>query len=127
MPHLPPHLFDEIIHKALSSNIRKQLLLSLEERQKYLSELAAEMKKNPSTIDFHLNILEEIGLIESEWLEGKKYYRIKDKKIFDFLRGGKAVPPEFHPKPPHEIVLDMWNDVTKRLDRLEKKIDRLER
>ena len=43
----------------------------------------------------------------------------------DFLRKEKAIPAEFRPKPPHEIVLEMWKDMKERLDRLEKKIDRL--
>lgn len=125
MPHLPPHLFDEIIHKALSSNMRRDIILSLTKKAKYLSEIAAEVGKKPQTVDFHLNILSEIGLIESQWIEGKKYYSIKDKKIIEFLKDRKTIPAEFRPKPPHEIVLDAWQDIVKRLERLEKKVDQL--
>jgi len=122
---LPPHLFDEIVHKALASDIRRQILLSLAKKDKYLSELAKEVKKKPQTVDFHLNILAEIGLVESAWKEGKKYYHLKDRHIVDFLRERKPIPEEFRPKPPHEIVIDMWKDMKKRLDRLEKKVDKL--
>ena len=69
-----PHLFDEIMHRALSSDVRREILLSLEKRDKYLTEIAEEIKKKPQTIDFHLNLLEEIGLVKGEWREGKKYY-----------------------------------------------------
>ena len=121
----PPHQFDEIIHKALSSNIRTAILLSLSKKSKYLSEIAEEINKKPQTVDFHLNVLSEVGLVEDKWIEGKKYYAIRDKKIVDFLKDRKAIPPDFRPKPPHEIILDAWNDLSKKLDRIERKIDEI--
>lgn len=122
-----PPLFDEILHKALSNDIRREILLSLEKKDKYLTEIAEEIKKKPQTVDFHLNLLEEIGLVKGEWREGKKYYSLKEKKILDFLKKRRAIPEEFRPKPPHEIVLDMWDDMKKRLDRIEKKLDAMEK
>ena len=127
MPPLPPHLFDEIVHKALASDIRRKILLSLSEKSKYLSEIAKEVDKKPQTVDFHLHVLEEIGIVNSEWKEGKKYYFLKEPKVLDFLRERRPVPAEFRPKPPHEIVLDMWEDMKKRLDKLEKKVDQLKK
>ena len=118
-----PPLFDEIVHKALANEVRQRILLSISEKDKYLSEISAELNKKPQTIDFHLNLLGEIGLVEGEWREGKKYYSLKNKKILDFLNSGRPISEEFRPKPPHEIVLDMWKDVSKRLDRIEKKIN----
>ena len=123
MPAIPPHLFDEIVHKALASDVRREILLSLAKKSKYLSELAKEINKKPQTVDFHLKLLEELGIIESLWTEGKKVYSIKDKKILEFLKERKSVPAEYRPKPPHEIVLDMWEDMRKRLDRIEKLLE----
>jgi len=120
-----PLLHEEIFHKALSSDIRREILISLSKREKYLSEISNELKKKPQTLDFHLNLLEEIDLIESEWKEGKKYYYLKDRKILEFIREGKAVPPHLRHKPPHEIVIDSMKELSKRLDRIEKKIDQL--
>ncbi|KHO47697.1 MAG: ArsR family transcriptional regulator [archaeon GW2011_AR5] len=120
-----PPLFDEIMHRALSNDVRREILLSLEKRDKYLTEIAEEIKKKPQTIDFHLNLLEEIGLVKGEWREGKKYYSLKEKRILDFLKKRRAIPEEFRPKPPHEIVLDMWEDMKTRLNRMEKKLDKL--
>ena len=120
-----PPLFDEIMHRALSNDVRREILLSLEKRDKYLTEIAVEIKKKPQTIDFHLNLLEEIGLVKGEWREGKKYYSLKEKRILDFLKKRRAIPEEFRPKPPHEIVLDMWEDMKTRLNRMEKKLDKL--
>ena len=120
-------MHDEIVHRALSNDVRRDILLSLAKKDKYLTEIATEIKKKPQTIDFHLKLLEEIGLVKGEWREGKKYFTLKDKRILDFLRKEKAIPAEFRPKPPHEIVLEMWEDMKERLDRIEKKIDKLEK
>ena len=120
-----PPIHEEIFHKALASEIRREILITLAKKEKYLSEISDEIKKKPQTVDFHLSLLQEIGLIDSEWKEGKKYYFLKDKKILDFLREGKPVPLHLRPKPPHEIVIDAWDDLSKKLDRIEKKIDRL--
>ena len=122
-----PLLFDEIVHKALSNDLRRRILLSLSKKEKYLTEIAAEINRKPQSVDFHLNLLQEIGLVGSEWREGKKYYFLKDKNIIDFLKQRKAIPAEFRPKPPHEIVLDMWDDMKKRLDRIEERLKKLEK
>src|SRR3989338_2166402 len=122
---MPMH--DEIVHRALSNDVRKEILLTLAKKDKYLTEIASEIKKKPQTIDFNLKLLEEIGLVKGEWREGKKYFSLKDKRILDFLRREKAIPAEFRPKPPHEIVLDMWKDMKERLDRIEKKLDKIEK
>ncbi len=121
----PPHLYDQIMHKALSSDIRKNILLSLSKGDKYLSEIALELEKKPQTTDFHLNILVEIGLIESEWRAGKKYYILKDKKIIEFISAGKPIPEKFRHKPPHEIVVDEMQRFSKRLKAVEDKLDKL--
>ncbi|MBM3233904.1 winged helix-turn-helix transcriptional regulator [Candidatus Pacearchaeota archaeon] len=122
-----PPLFDEIVHKALSNDVRREILLSLSKKEKYLSEISLEIKKKPQTIDFHLKMLEEIGLVKGEWKEGKKYFYLTDRKIVDFLRHRKPIPEEFRPKAPHEIVLDMWDDIKKRLDKIEKRLEKLEK
>src|SRR3990167_8195946 len=101
MSPLTPHLFDEIVHKALASDLRRDILVSLSKGEKYLSELANEIKRKPQTVYFHLKLLEEIGIIEGNWKEGKKTYRIKDKKIIEFLQERKSIPPEYRPKTPH--------------------------
>ena len=122
---LPTLLFDEIVHKALASNIRRNILLSLSKGDKYLSEVANEAGKKPQTADFHLNILCEIGLVKSEWREGKKYYILKEKKITEFITQRKPIPERFRHKLPNEIVIESVNDFSKRMDAIEKKIDLL--
>jgi len=122
-----PPLSDQIVHKALASSVRREILLSLAKKDKYLTEISNEIKRKPQTINFHLQLLEEIGLVKSGWREGKKYYTLKEKHVLDFLRSGKPVPAEFRPKPPHEIMEDMWKDIKKRLDRIEKKLDKFKK
>lgn len=125
MPHVPPQVFDAIVHKALASPMRKRLLIALQKKPKYLTELAEEVGKKPQTVDFHLRSLQEIGFVESKWDQGKKFYRLKDAKIITFIKHKRPLPPEMHPKPPHEIVLEAWRDLSQRLDRLEKKVDKI--
>ena len=120
-----PLLSDHIVHKALASDVRRDILLSLAKKSKYLTEISNELKRKPQTVDFHLQLLEEVGFIESNWKEGKKYYTLKDKRVLDFLRDRRPVPTEFRPKPPHEIILEMWQDVKERLDNIEKKLDKI--
>jgi len=95
-----PPLQDEIFHKALSSDIRRGILVSLAKKEKYLSEISNEIEKKPQTVDFHLNLLEESGLIDSEWKEGKKYYFLKDRKM-----------PHHKPIPPHALPIKNENKI----------------
>ena len=118
-------LYEDIVHRALSSGMRRHILLSLAERDKYLTELSNELERTPQTIDFHLNILTETGLVEPKQREGKKYYTLKDRRILSFLREHRPVPTRMRPKPPHEIMIEAWQDITQKLDRIEKKLDKL--
>jgi predicted transcriptional regulator len=116
-------LFEDIVHKALASEIRREILLTLSKGDKYLTEIAKEVGKSPQTIDFHLNLLEEIGLVESEWRKGKKYYVLRERRIIEFLRKRRPLPPQFRPRPPHEIMMELQEEVTKRLDRIDEKLN----
>ncbi len=124
---LPPHVFDAMVHKAFSSAVRKQILLVISKKPKYLSEIAQEVSKKPQTIDFHLKVLTELDLIETNWIEGKKYFSIKDKNIIKFLKDNKPMVPHFNGKPPHEIVAEAMTEITKRLDNIDKRLAKLEK
>ena len=124
---LPPHVFDAMIHKAFSSPVRRQILLTISEKSKYLSEIAQEVNKKPQTVDFHLRLLVELGLVGANWIEGKKYFSIKDKNIIKFLKDKKPMVPHFHHKPPHQIVEEAMEKIDKRLASIEKKLMRIEK
>ncbi|MCD6478691.1 MAG: ArsR family transcriptional regulator [Candidatus Diapherotrites archaeon] len=102
-------------------------MLFLGTGKKYLSEIAEHLKRAPQTVDFHLKILENAGLVSSSSEEGKVFYQLKDRSILKFLRERRPIPALHHPKPPHEIVEDAMNEITKRLDEIEKRLERIER
>lgn len=122
---MPPHV-RESVHKALSSDIRREILLELRDGSKYLSEIAEAVDKKPQTVDFHIDKLADAGLVEGERREGKKYYSLAAREIVKFLEEGEPLPPEHHPKPPHEIVRDAMEQFSERLERIEERLDRIE-
>lgn len=113
------------IHKALSSPTRREIMLFLGEGKKFLTEIAEHANKTPQTIDFHLNILINSGLVESIEEDGKRFYVLKDRSVMRFLEKEMPLPPHLHPKPPHEIVLDIRDELNERMDKIEKKIDKI--
>jgi predicted transcriptional regulator len=118
-------LFGDIVHKALANETRREILVTLSKKKKYLTEIANNIKKKPQTVNFHLNFLIETGLIGSEIKSGKRYYFLKNNEILNFLKERKPVPPGFMPKSPNEAILELWKDLIKRMDRIEGKIDKL--
>ena len=118
-------MIEENIHKALSSPTRREIILSLGEGKKYLSEIAEVVDRAPQTVDFHLSILEKNNLIGIEVEKGKKFYCLKDRKILQFLRERRPLHPRHHPKPPHEIILDVRDELNKRMGVIEGKLDEI--
>lgn len=99
------------VHKALSSETRKQIIQTLSSRPRYLSELSSSIGKKPQTLDFHLKILSSAGLVRSEWKSGKKYYILK--------KGEETRPREVRSLHP-ELLLKL-NAIESKLDMLLKK------
>ncbi len=119
-------MIEENIHRALSSPTRREILFLLGEGKKYLTEIADALNKAPQTVDFHLQILEKNGIVSYRVEKGKKFYELKDKKILLYLEGPpKPIPFEHRPKPPHEIILDVRDELNKRMERIEGKLDLL--
>ena len=113
------------IHKALSSRPRREILIFLGNDKKYLSEIAKHINKSPQTADFHLSILEDNNIVKSSEEGGHKFYKLKNKKILKYIEKEEPLPHKHHPKPPHEIVLDIKKDLNKRMDELDKKMDKI--
>jgi len=111
--------------KALSSEIRQEILLYLEDGEKYLSEIAEHLSKTPQTIDFHLSMLQELGIVKSLEKDGKRYYLLTDPDILKSFGSHHHRFELHHHKPPHEIVLDIKEELNERMDRIEKKLDLL--
>jgi DNA-binding transcriptional ArsR family regulator len=79
---------------ALLDETRMALLTSLLERPKHISELAKNTHSGRATICYHLNILEELGLVESSYvmlqqprLKGKvgRVYSVNRKRLEEAL------------------------------------------
>ena len=107
--------------------MRREIILFLGEGKKYLSEIAEHVDRAPQTVDFHLKRLEDSGVVFSSSEEGKAFYELKDKGILKFLGEEKPLPRKFHPKPPHEIVADAMADISKRLDAIESRLEKIEK
>ena len=115
-------------YKALSSNIRQEIVQFIGEKERYLSEIAEHVHKTPQTIDFHLNILSENGLIKSEEKDGKRYYTLTNDNVLDMIgpRRNKGIGLGWQRhKAPHEIVIDESEKINKRLNTIENKLDKM--
>ena len=60
----------ELLGKALSSQIRLKILYLLKHQSLNIVELAKELQIPVSSTAFHINLLEEAGLITAELLHG---------------------------------------------------------
>ena len=71
---------DQNTIKALASQTKLNILKSLSEKPRTLSELAKELNLKPSTVKEHLDTLESVALIEKEKTTRKwKYYYLTRK------------------------------------------------
>lgn len=118
-------MYEENIHKALSGRVRREIILYLADGKKYLSEIAEFVHKTPQTVDFHLDILVKNRLVEYSTEDGKKYYELRDRKILKFLREKRPIPHIHHPKPPHEMILEVRDELNEKMGKIEKKLDKI--
>jgi len=117
---------EQEIHSALSSPVRREILLFLGTGKKYLSEIAEHIQRAPQTVDFHLKILASAGIVSSSAEEGKAFYELKDRSILKFLRERRPIPALHHPKPPHEVMEEARAEILQKLAEMEKRLQRIE-
>ncbi|MHA1540587.1 MAG: ArsR family transcriptional regulator [Alphaproteobacteria bacterium] len=76
-----------VIFKAISYKTRTDILKLISKKSNlYLTDLAKKLKMKKQTLEFHLRILKNIGLISSKRKEGKvflSYNKNKVSKCFD--------------------------------------------
>ena len=113
------------VHRILGNSLRRMILLEIGKGEKYLTEIAKAVEREPQTVDFHLSKLEDIGVISSEQKHGKVFYRLVDSEVLNFLKEGTILPPHLHPKPPHEIIAEFQAEIREKLDGFENKLDRI--
>lgn len=79
---------------ALLNEVRLALLTSLLDRPQYISGLARAVNSDRATTSYHLNILERLGVVESQYvmlqephLKGKvgKVYSVNRKQLKEAL------------------------------------------
>jgi len=116
-------LFEDTVHKALASKVRRDILLSLGRKSRNLTGVAEDVGRKPQTVDFHLKLLEKIGIVEGRTEKGRRLYALRNRDVLAYLRERKPVPASARPKPPEEIVEEALKGVLTRLDRIEKKLD----
>jgi DNA-binding transcriptional ArsR family regulator len=74
-------IIDRPTLKAIAVDTRLDILKSLGQKQKTLSDLSKELNKNPSTLKEHLDILINVGLINKNNIRKWKYYNLTFKGI----------------------------------------------
>jgi ArsR family transcriptional regulator len=69
----------------LADPARLEILEFLKGTEKRTSEIQEKLKRSQSTISKHLTILFDNGIIEYEKMNNVKYYRIRNKEIFNLI------------------------------------------
>lgn len=67
--------------KALADETRIELVCLLKERPRYTEELAAQLKLTPSTVSFHLNKLEQAGILSRAKEQYYTLYSLDETKL----------------------------------------------
>ncbi len=93
----PYRLIEVILHKK-----RCKLLETLKGEKKYISELARTTGLTRSTVCYHLDILQDMGIVESEYVllnnpqkgtKGKvgNFYKLNEEKLQEALNSIQEV------------------------------------
>jgi DNA-binding transcriptional ArsR family regulator len=93
----PPEAIEEPLRKALTHNVRIQILWILNERAASASELAADLSCGLNTITGHLKVLKEAGCVEvvDEVVRGnavQRFYKASAQVFLDSVEWPK-IPP----------------------------------
>ncbi|MFN2323861.1 MAG: ArsR/SmtB family transcription factor [Trueperaceae bacterium] len=74
------------VAKALASEPRWRLLTALGEQLRNVGELAEALAMPPSTVAMHLGVLEEAGLVRTEYVPGQRGRQRVCQRVFDQVR-----------------------------------------
>ena len=86
--------------------LRKEIIKSLIESPKYISQIASSTKSDRSTISYHLGVLEKSGLVNSEYKvlvkpqsKGKaaRVYTINRERLNEALEEVAKIPVDLKP------------------------------
>lgn len=78
----------ELFYKAISDDTRRKMLREFATRACYLRELALKLNVKASTINHHMQVLSELGLVKitSEENGLRQYYELDHKKVNEYLK-----------------------------------------
>jgi DNA-binding transcriptional ArsR family regulator len=76
--------------KVLADRTRLEILDLLHHENKPSSEIQSALNKSQSTISQHLKVLSSKYLVDFERINNVKYYKIRNKEIFNLLVDIKA-------------------------------------
>ena len=71
--------------KVLADQTRLEILDLIKDKEHTQEDLIKFLKKSQSTISQHLNLLLNNNLIKYRKKENKKYYRVRNKEIYNLL------------------------------------------
>lgn len=74
------------IFKALSDETRLKIVRFLFKGEKCVCEIFPHVKRTQSTVSIQLDVLRNLGIVDSRKEGRKVYYFIKDKRVYDVLR-----------------------------------------
>ena len=89
------------VAKALASEPRWRLLRTLGEQLRNVGELAEALAMPPSTVAMHLAVLEQAGLVRSEYVPGRRGRQRVCQRVYDQVRWDL---PRMRPRPEPIII-----------------------
>ncbi len=94
---LDPWRADQVLSNRVRMNIIQTLL---NQKEMHISDLERSIKKPWGTVAYHLGLLEDAGIVKSEYRLGKhhskapvkRYYWIQKAKLTQFLEAWQKLP-----------------------------------
>ncbi|MCX7773845.1 MAG: ArsR family transcriptional regulator [Clostridia bacterium] len=74
------------LFKAFSDDNRFTMAVMLCEKACFVQELAEKLKIPPSSVNYHLNFFNEVGLLDTKRVNHRIYYAINQERLEDTLR-----------------------------------------
>ena len=93
MPHRagPVHEAKANLFRVLGHPARVRILELLQDGERSVGHLQAELGLDSGGTSQHLAALRRIGLVDSRREGTSVYYRVADERVFDLLAAGRAI------------------------------------
>ncbi len=93
MPHSarPVHEVKAALFRVLGHPARVRILELLQDGERSVGRLQAELELDSGSTSQHLSALRRIGVVESRREGTSVHYRVDDGRVFDLLAAGKDI------------------------------------